>query len=171
MMDDVAEPLPVQIRPLVAADWRAVERIYALGMASGNATFETATPSWEEWSLGHHSFARLVAVDGGDVVGWAALSPVSRRPAYAGVAENSIYIDPARQRRGIGRTLLSALIAESEAHGIWTIQSSVFPENQATIVLHERAGFRVVGRRERIARLHGAWRDTLLLERRSGRVC
>jgi len=169
-MDDVAAPQPVEIRPLVAADWPAVERIYALGIATGNATFETTTPSWEEWNRGHHAFARLVAVDGGEVVGWAALSPTSRRPAYAGVAEGSIYIDPARQRRGVGRTLLAALIAESEASGIWTIQASVFPENQATIVLHERAGFRVVGRRERIGRLDGAWRDTLLLERRSGQA-
>ncbi len=169
-MDDVAAPLPIDIRPLVAADWPAVERIYAAGIATGNATFETTTPSWEDWDRAHHPFARLVAVDGGEVVGWAAMSPVSRRPAYAGVAEHSIYIDPARQRRGIGRALLAALIAESEANGIWTIQTSIFPENQASVVLHERAGFRVVGRRERIGQQNGVWRDTLLLERRSGRV-
>ncbi len=169
-MPDVAPPLAVEIRPLQPADWPAVERIYALGIATENATFETATPSWADWDRGHHLFGRLVALDGGEVVGWAALSPVSRRPAYAGVAENSIYIDPARQRRGIGRALLAALVAESEAHGIWTIQNSIFPENQASIVLHERAGFRVVGRRERIGQLNGVWRDTLLMERRSGKV-
>ena len=169
-MDDVAPPLPVLIRHLEPADWPAVERIYAQGIATGNATFETATPAWQDWDPGHHRFARLVAVEEGDVVGWAALSPVSRRSAYAGVAEHSVYIDSTRQRRGIGRALLRALIEESEAHGIWTIQTSIFPENQASLVLHERVGFRVVGQRERIGKLNGVWRDTVLIERRSQRV-
>ncbi len=164
---DVADRPRVLLRALEAADWPAVERIYAAGIATGQATFETATPSWEDWDERHHAFGRLVAAVGEEVVGWAALSPVSRRPAYAGVAEVSVYVAPNHQGAGIGRALLATLIAASEAHGIWTLQSSVFPENEASLALHERAGFRVVGRRERIGQLDGVWRDTIILERRS----
>lgn len=164
---DVAGREPVLLRALDAADWPAVARIYADGIATGLATFETETPSWEHWDGAHHPFARLVAVLDDEVVGWAALSPISRRPAYAGVAEVSVYVAPEHHRRGIGQALLATLTAASEAHGIWTLQASIFPENVASITLHERVGFRVVGRRERIGQLAGEWRDTLLLERRT----
>jgi len=147
--------------------WPEVCAIYQEGIATGNATFETATPTWEAWHAAHLTVGRLVAVMAGRVAGWAALSPVSRRSAYRGVAEVSVYVSESRRGEGIGRRLLSQLVAESEAAGIWTLQASVFPENQTTLRLHAALGFRVVGRRERIATLHGQWRDTLLLERRS----
>jgi L-amino acid N-acyltransferase YncA len=150
-------------------DWPAVREIYEAGIASRNATFETAAPAWEQWDAGHLPGHRLVAVlepDGG-VVGWAALSPVSDRCAYAGVAENSVYVHAARQGQGIGRALLEALVDGAEAAGIWTVQTGIFPENAASVALHERCGFRIVGRRERLGRLDGRWRDVLLLERRS----
>jgi phosphinothricin acetyltransferase len=153
---------------MTADDWPAVREIYAAGIATRNATFETTPPSWEQWNESHLEAHRLVAVDQqGDVCGWAALSPVSDRCAYAGVAENSVYVAPAHHGQGVGRTLLDALIAGAEAAGIWTIQTGIFPENAASLALHERCGFRVVGRRERIGQLDGTWRDTLFLERRS----
>jgi phosphinothricin acetyltransferase len=155
------------LAPMLPSHWPDVERIYAEGIASGNATFETATAGWESWDAGHLALPRLVAVVDGQVVGWAALGPVSRRPAYAGVAEVSVYVAAAARGRGIGLALLRRLVAESETAGIWTLQASIFPENVASVALHERVGFRVVGRRERIGRLHGVWRDTVLLERRS----
>ncbi len=164
---DAAPGPPVLIRALVPEDWAAVERIYTAGIATGLATFETTTTSWPDWDEHHHAFGRLVAAVGEEVGGWAALSPVSRRPAYAGVAEVSIYVAPEHQGVGIGRGLLAMLVAASEAHGIWTLQASIFPENQASVALHERVGFRVVGRRERIGQLAGEWRDTVLMERRS----
>jgi arsenite methyltransferase len=160
-----------EVRAMRAADWPAVERIYAAGTATGNATFETTTPSWEHWDRSHLAGHRLVAVDAtGDVVGWAALSPVSDRCAYAGVAENSVYVDPDHQGMGIGTALLEGLIAHAERDGFWTIQTGIFPENRASLALHERAGFRIVGRRERIGRLDGVWRDVYFLERRSDRI-
>jgi L-amino acid N-acyltransferase YncA len=162
--------MPLSIEPLLAADWPAVRAIYLEGLASGNATFETEAPSWEEWDKNHLSFARLAARDTGTVLGWAALNPVSRRQVYAGVAEVSVYVGAASLGRGIGRLLLEALVRESESHGIWTLQAGIFPENTASIVLHERCGFREVGRRERIGKLKGRWRDTMLLERRSRTV-
>lgn len=162
--------MPLSIEPLRAADWPAVRDIYLEGIASGNATFETEAPSWEQWNKSHLSFARLVARDAGTVLGWAALSPVSGREAYSGVAEVSVYVGAASLGRGIGRLLLEALVRESESHGIWTLQAGIFPENTASIVLHERCGFREVGRRERIGKLKGRWRDTVLLERRSRTV-
>ncbi len=155
------------LAPMLPSHWPEVERIYAEGIATGNATFETSTPSWEAWDAAHLPVARLVALLDGQVVGWAALSGVSRRPAYAGVAEHSVYVAGAFHGRGIGRALVQRLVTDSEAAGIWTLQTSIFPENVASVALHERAGFRVVGRRERIGRLHGVWRDTVLLERRS----
>jgi L-amino acid N-acyltransferase YncA len=158
------------IRALTADDWPAVEAIYAAGIATGDATFETAPPSWEEFDASRIAEHRLVAEEDGVVVGWAALSPTSSRACYAGVVEHSVYVAEQARGRGIGRALLEALTASAEAAGIWTIQTSIFPENAASLALHERTGFRVVGRRERIAQLDGVWRDTLLLERRSQHV-
>ena len=148
-------------------DWEQVSAIYVEGIATGQATFEIEAPLWEVWDAGHLSFARLVARDGDEVCGWAALSPVSGRTAYSGVAEVSVYVVQHRHGAGVGRALLESLIVESERNGIWTLQAAVFPENSATIALHRRCGFREVGRRERISKLDGAWRDTILLERRS----
>jgi L-amino acid N-acyltransferase YncA len=156
----------LEIRPLLASDWPAVEAIYAEGIATRNATFETATPSFEEFDASRHDRHRFVAVDEDRVVGWAALMPVSTRACYRGVAEHSVYVTASARGRGVGRALMSRLIASAEAGEIWTIQTSVFPENEATLALHEGLGFRVVGRRERIAQLDGVWRDTILLELR-----
>jgi phosphinothricin acetyltransferase len=160
----------VSITTLTPAHWPDVLAIYQQGIATGNATFETEAPAWAEWDAGHLSACRLVAQEDGRVLGWTALSPVSRRLAYRGVAEVSVYVAAEARGRGIGTLLLLALIDASEAAGIWTLQASVMADNIATIRLHEKAGFREVGRRERISRLHGRWRDTLLLERRSTRV-
>lgn len=164
------------VREMTAADWPAVEEIYAQGIEDGEATFEVATPTWQSFDVGKLPSLRFVAVDAGDaLVGWIAASPVSSRPAYRGVVEHSVYIDRSARGQGIGRRLLDVFIDAAEGAGIWTIQSSIFPENAASLRLHEAAGFRVVGRRERIARSGvgphaGAWRDTLLIERRSTTV-
>lgn len=155
---------------MAPADWAAVERIYGEGIATGDATFETATPTRAHFDRAHHSFARLVAAEGDRVVGWAALSPVSTRPAYAGVAEVSVYVTAERQRRGVGRALLEAVAADSERNGIWTLQATILAGNDASVALHGGAGFRLVGRRERIGRVGGFWRDTILMERRSPNV-
>jgi L-amino acid N-acyltransferase YncA len=152
---------------MVPGDWEQVRAIYLEGIATGHTTFETGAPSWEKWDSGHLQIARLVARNGDNVLGWTALSPVSSRHAYRGVAELSVSIREDSRGRGIGRALLEALIAESERHGIWTLQASIFPENTASVKLHLRCGFREVGRRERIGKLNGIWRDTLLFERRS----
>jgi L-amino acid N-acyltransferase YncA len=160
----------VEIRPLTREDWPRVEAIYAEGIATRNATFDTEPPSWEEFDAARLPEHRFVAVEQGEVVGWVAVSPTSARTCYAGVVENSVYVAEAARSRGVGRALMDALIASTEAAGIWTIQTGVFPENEATLALHERAGFRVVGRLERIAQLDGVWRDTLLLERRSASI-
>jgi len=151
-------------------DWPAVRSIYLEGIATGDATFETEAPSWEDWNASHHQFGRLVARETDRVVGWAGLSPVSRRQVYSGVAEVSVYVTGDSRGKGVGRALLEQLICDSEQNSIWTLQASVFPENAATIGLHRACGFREVGRRERISRLNGVWRDTVLLERRSPRV-
>ncbi len=153
-----------------AADWDAVRGIYQEGIATRNATFETDVPAWEKWDSAHLPFARLVARATEGVLGWAALSPVSSRHCYRGVAEASVYVAARCRRQGLGRSLLPALIGEAEQHGIWTLQAAVFPENQASLALLDRCGFRVVGRRERLAQLDGMWRDVLLLERRSAVV-
>lgn len=152
------------------SDWPLVEAIYAEGIATGNATFESESPGWEAWDSRHHPHSRLVARSWDCVLGWAALSPVSVRKVYAGVAEVSVYVASAAQGQGIGKALMAALIEASEQNGIWTLQASIFPENVASIRLHEAHGFRQVGRRERIAQLNGKWRDTVILERRSQRV-
>lgn len=156
-----------EIRAMTSEDWPAVEAIYAEGIATGEATFETEPPSFAEFEAGRLREHRLVAVEDGEVVGWAALSPTSSRACYAGVVEHSVYVAERARGRGIGSALMDALVASADASSVWTIQTSIFPENAASLALHEKAGFRVVGRRERIAQLRGVWRDTLLLERRS----
>ena len=160
----------MRIRALEAADWPRVVAIYGDGIASGLATFETERPSWAEWDAAHLACCRLVACRGDEVAGWAALSPVSRRPCYAGVAEVSVYVGANARRQGVGLALLQALIHESEEHGIWTLQGATLAENVASLRVQAACGFRVVGRRERIAALDGIWRDTILTERRSGLV-
>jgi phosphinothricin acetyltransferase len=156
---------------MTAEDWGAVAAVYRAGIATGNATFETDVPPYEAWDADHHRELRLVAVDdSANVVGWVAASPASDRCAYAGVVEHSVYVDPRHQGRGIGRLLLGALIEASEAAGIWTLQSGVFPENAASLALHRSCGFRVVGTRERVGQLDGTWRDVMWLERRSDRT-
>jgi phosphinothricin acetyltransferase len=160
----------VEIRAMAPADWPAVEAIFVDGIATGDATFETAPPSWGEFDASRLPEHRLVAVEDERVVGWVALSPTSSRECYVGVVEHSVYVAEDARGRGIGRALMEALIEGAEAAGLWTIETGVFPENAASLALHERLGFRVVGRRERIAQLDGVWRDTILLERRSPRV-
>jgi L-amino acid N-acyltransferase YncA len=157
----------VILAPMLPEHWETVRAILQEGIDAGTATFETAVPEWGAWDAAHRADGRFVALEDGRVVGWAALSPVSIRAAYAGVAEVSVYVARAAQRRGIGRALLAALVSASEAAALWTLQAVVFPQNEASLRLHRAAGFRVVGRRERIARLRGAWQDTVLLERRS----
>ena len=157
----------LQIDAMQTGDWDAVRSIYLEGIATNNATFETDVPDWEVWDSAHLSACRLVAREGGTVVGWAALSRVSARAVYAGVAEVSVYVASSIQGGGIGGALLRRLIAEAESEGIWTLQAGIFPENTASIKLHRRVGFREVGRREKIGKLKGAWRDVVLLERRS----
>jgi phosphinothricin acetyltransferase len=148
--------------------WPQVRAVYLEGVATGHATFETDAPEWERWDSSHLPFARLVALaDGGRVAGWAALGPVSNRKVYAGVAEVSVYVGEDFRGAGLGRALLGALVRESEANGVWTLQAGIFPENVASVALHLACGFREVGRRERVGKLRGVWRDTVLLERRS----
>ena len=158
------------IRDMQNSDAGAVLEIYRLGLDTGDASFETEVPDWPEWDRKYHPFCRLVFARDDRVLGWAALAPTSARACYRGVAEVSIYVDPDHRGAGIGNALLAALVAASEAHGIWTLNSSIFRENDATLKLHRRHGFREVGYRERIAQHHGRWRDTVLLERRSRRV-
>jgi len=158
------------IEPMRPQDWPQVRAIYLEGIATGNATFEQTAPEWETWDAGHLTDARIVARAGADVLGWAALSRVSGRCVYAGVAEVSIYVAERARGQGVGRQLIARLIADSEAAGIWTLQAGIFPENHASIALHERAGFRTVGRRERLGKMNGRWRDVVLLERRSANV-
>jgi L-amino acid N-acyltransferase YncA len=159
----------IQIRPLAREDWDSVLAIYLEGIATGLATFETTAPSWESWDSSHLRFARLVAVSevGRQLAGWAALSPVSRRSVYAGVSEVSVYVGSGFRGQGVGGVLLDHLIDQSESNSIWTLQASIFPENKESIALHANRGFRQIGFRERVAKLNGVWRDTVLLERRS----
>ena len=157
----------VEVAPLLPEHWDAVARIYGDGIATGNATFETAVPAWEAWDAAHLDDLRLVALSEGRVVGWAALSGVSERCVYAGVAEESVYVALEARGRGIGHALLEELIRRSEQAGIWTIQAGIFPENAASLRLHERVGFRIVGVRQRLGQRAGVWRDVIFLERRS----
>ena len=159
--------------PMTAAHWPAVRTIYAEGLATGHATFATEVPTWEDWDASHLPTCRLVAVAETapeTVLGWAALTPISGRCVYAGVGEVSVYVADAARRQGVGQALLAVLVTESEQQGLWTLQAGIFPENEASVHLHEANGFRQVGRRERIGQLGGQWRDTLLLERRSAVV-
>lgn len=157
----------ISIVPMLPTHADAVLQIYREGLETGQATFNTEVPTWEQWDRSHHQHSRFVAVDGTMVVGWVALSPVSVRFCYRGVAEFSIYIGAAHRGKGIGDLLMQQLISESEENGIWTLHSSTFPENLASIKLQKKYGFREIGYREKIAELHGVWRDTVLLERRS----
>jgi L-amino acid N-acyltransferase YncA len=155
---------------LQPTDWEQVRAIYVDGIATGNATFETAAPSWEKWDAAHLPFGRLVARAGDVVLGWSALSPLSDRCCYAGVAEASLYVGACHQRQGLGKALMLATIDLAEKNGVWTLQAGIFRENHASVALVKKCGFREVGRRERLGKLHGAWRDVLLFERRSRAV-
>jgi phosphinothricin acetyltransferase len=158
------------IQAMNHADWNQVRRIYLEGIRTGNATFETEVPGWEKWNAGHLDHCRLVIKRDEDVMGWAALSPVSSRRVYSGVAEVSVYVSESFRGQGIGQALLESLIECSEEHGIWTLQAGILTDNVSSRQLHERCGFREVGRRERIGKLNGEWRDVILLERRSKKV-
>jgi L-amino acid N-acyltransferase YncA len=155
------------IEAMSPEDWPEVRRIYEQGIATGNATFETEAPDWAAWDEAHLADHRVVARLDGTVVGWAALAPVSRRPVYGGVAEVSVYVADEMRGRGVGRALLSSVVRSSERAGIWTLQTGIFPENEASLALHRRLGFRQLGVRERIGQHRGVWRDVIFLERRS----
>ncbi len=159
--------MQLQILPLSAADWPAVRTIYEQGIATGNATFQKSAPEWDAWDAAHLPHCRLLARSAGEVLAWVALSPVSSRCVYAGVAEVSIYVAARARGRGIGIALLSALVEASERDNFWTLQAGIFPENTASIELFRKAGFRVLGRRERLGQMDGRWRDVILMERRS----
>lgn len=155
------------IEEMSEKSWEAVRRIYNAGIATKNATFQTEAPEWEIWDQSHRKDCRLIAIIDNQIAGWAALSNVSSRCVYAGVAEVSIYIDPVFRGMGIGDQLMKQLITESERHGIWTLQAGIFPENKASIALHLKNGFRILGTREKIGKMDNVWRDTITLERRS----
>lgn len=162
--------MTTEIRVLAVEDWESVRSIYLAGIATGQATFEAEAPTWEHWNNAHIPTPRLVATENETIVGWAALSHVSGRPVYAGVAEVSVYVDERARGQGMGALLLTTLVQESERNGIWTLQANIFPENAASIALHRSCGFREVGIRQRIGKLKGVWRDTVLFERRSSLV-
>jgi phosphinothricin acetyltransferase len=157
----------MQIEIMQPAHWPSVKRIYEEGIATGNATFQTTVPGWKDWDDAHVKNSRLVAIDNGEILGWAALTAVSGRCVYAGVAEVSVYVAATARGKGIGKKLLQALIEASEQNNFWTLQAGIFPENESSIKIHEDCGFRIIGRREKIGQMNGIWRDTLLLERRS----
>ncbi|HKP84564.1 MAG TPA: GNAT family N-acetyltransferase [Blastocatellia bacterium] len=158
------------IERMQSTDWQQVRSIYVEGIATGDATFETDAPDWQTFNKSHFPFGRLVARQGDSVLGWAALSPVSNRCVYGGVAEISVYVASAARGKGAGRALVMKVIEDSERNGIWTLQAGIMAENAPSIALHRRCGFREVGRRERIGRLKGVWRDVIVLERRSQTV-
>jgi L-amino acid N-acyltransferase YncA len=163
--------MDVEIEPMRGDDWPAVREIHRQGIATGDATFDTEAPDWEHWNAGHLAACRLVARDrDGEVVAWAALSPVQRKSAYRGVAEGSLYVREDVRGAGVGRDLAQAMIEASEAAGIWTVELWIFPENVASITLCESLGFRILGVRERIGQREGRWRDVVVMERRSGAV-
>jgi phosphinothricin acetyltransferase len=162
--------MTTQVEEMLPTHWDAVRAIYQEGIATGQATFETGAPPWEEWDGRHLPHSRLIAKDADTILGWAALSPVSKRQVYSGVAEVSVYVGAEARGKGVGRALLESLIQISEQNGIWTLQAGIFPENEASIGLHLKCGFRLVGKRVRIGRLGGEWRDTVLLEKRSTKV-
>ena len=160
----------MELRNMTASDWEQVASIYEEGMATGHATFETKVPTFQHWDSNHLTNCRLVAVIDKKIVGWAALSPVSGRCVYGGVAEVSVYVSASSRGLGVGKLLLQRLILESEEAGYWTLQSGIFPDNLSSILLHEKLGFRKIGHRERVAQLHGVWKDNVLFERRSTTV-
>tara|TARA_R110002020_G_scaffold447989_1_gene660613 strand:- start:2 stop:502 length:501 start_codon:yes stop_codon:yes gene_type:complete len=157
----------ITIRAMLATDWNAVSEIYVEGISTGIATFETCAPTYEAWDTAHMKNCRFVAESNGEILGWVALSPVSNRCVYGGVAEISVYIAGHSRGKGLGKLLLQHVITASEQEGIWTLQSGVFPTNFGSIKVHESAGFRMLGKRERIGKLHGKWVDNVLFERRS----
>ena len=158
----------MKFRELIAQDWQQVKEIYEEGIATGNATFQSAAPDWDEWDQSHVKNSRIVAVDDvSNILGWAALTPVSGRCVYAGVAEVSVYVSDKARGKGIGKSLLKELIRQSEQNGFWTLTAGIFPENEASLKIHQQAGFKVLGIRERIGKMNGEWRNTVLLERRS----
>ena len=157
----------LEIIEMKPAHWTAVKRIYLESIATGQATFQTTVPDWEEWDRSHLASCRLVAIENNDILAWAALTPVSGRCVYAGVAEVSVYVAANARGKGVGQAILEALVKESEKNNFWTLQAGIFPENSASLKLHQNAGFRIVGTRERIGQMNGKWQDTVLLERRS----
>ena len=157
----------ITLDKMLPADWEAVKQIYEEGIATGNATFQQQAPNWEEWNNDHLSHSRIIAKEDGTILGWAALTPVSGRCVYAGVAEVSVYVSDKARGKGLGKKLLQKLIEESEANNIWTLQAGIFPENIGSIKIHNASGFRTLGVRERIGQMNGIWRDTVLMERRS----
>ncbi len=160
----------MKIRPMKPTDWEFVSQIYEEGIKTGVATFETTVPTYSDWDKAHLDTCRLVAEVNNEVLGWAALSPVSSRCVYGGVGEVSVYVSAKSRGKGVGKALMEQLIADSEADGFWTLQSGIFPDNKSSIRLHEKVGFRYIGRRERVGKLHGSWRDNLLFEKRSDTV-
>lgn len=161
----------MQFKEFTEAHWPEVKSIYEEGIATGNATFQTSAPAWHEWDSSHVKNSRIVAVDDNDkVMGWAALTPVSGRCVYAGVAEVSVYVSGDAQGQGVGKALLKELIWQSEQNGFWTLTAGIFPENKASLKIHTDAGFKILGIRDRIGKMNGVWRDTVLLERRSKNV-
>lgn len=160
----------ITIEQMLPAHWERVKEIYAEGISTGNATFETNVPTWEAWDKAHLEKPRLVAVEQGNILGWAALSSVSGRCVYGGVAEVSVYVSFNAQGKGIGRKLLSKLVEESEENNFWTLQAGIFPENTASLKIHEQCGFRIIGIRQKIGKMNDSWRDTVMLERRSNKV-
>jgi L-amino acid N-acyltransferase YncA len=160
----------IEIKTMEPDHWNEVKRIYEEGLATGNASFQTTAPEWDEWDKTHIRKCRLVALDNNIIVGWAAMSSVSDRCVYGGVAEVSVYVSNSVRGKGIGKELLRILIVNSESNQFWTLQAGIFPENKASIRIHEENGFRIIGTREKIGQMKGVWRDTLILERRSSRV-
>jgi L-amino acid N-acyltransferase YncA len=160
----------MEISVLLPEHWEAVKKIYEEGIATGNATFQTEAPSREDWDKAHVAKPRLIAIENEEVLGWAAITPVSGRCVYAGVGEVSVYVSAAARGKGVGKQLLNALISESEKENYWTLQAGIFPENVASINLHHACGFRTLGTREKIGKMNGVWRDTVLLERRSDKA-
>lgn len=157
----------MEIQQMFPEHWDDVKRIYEAGIATGNATFETKAPAWQDWDKAHVPELRFVMLEESKIIGWAAVTPVSGRCVYAGVGEVSVYVDPLAQGKGVGKRLLRELIQRSEEQGFWTLQAGIFPENSASLKIHEDLGFRELGRRERIGKMNGNWRDTVLMERRS----
>ena len=157
----------MEIKQLEVQHWNDVKRIFEEGIATQNATFETSAPSWESWDTGHLKTCRFVAVENNIVVGWAALTPVSGRCVYAGVADISLYVSESHRGKKIGNSLMRRLIESSEKEGLWTLQAGIFPENKASIALHEKNGFYLIGTRRKIGKMDNVWRDTILMERRS----